>query len=113
MARFQRWHARTMASNVPIGMSWQTTKAIHPHMKYSKNPIINRFLQLTIEEGKSVRCLELGHCPNSTKTVRFRLGDGTDCQFVDDQDSRTFMKSWQDASDFVKRLRHVDLSPAL
>lgn len=81
-------------------------------MKYSKNPIINRFLQLTVDEGKSVRGVALCHCPDSAKTITFSLGDGSDCQFVADQDNRTFMQSWQDAADFVKRMRHVDLSPA-
>lgn len=81
-------------------------------MNYSKNPIINRFLQITIEEGKSVRGLTLGHCANSEKVVTFMLGDGTDQQYVAGQDGRSFMTSWKDAADFVKRLRSVDLSPA-
>lgn len=82
-------------------------------MNYSKNPIINRFLQITIEDGKSVRGLALGHCPTSNKTVTFSLGDGTDVHYVADQSNSAFMKSWKDAGDFVKRLRHVDLSPAI
>lgn len=82
-------------------------------MNYSKNPIINRFLQITIEDGKSVRGLALRHSPSSSKTVTFSLGDGTDLHFVADQSGTAFMNSWKDASEFVKRLRHVDLSPAI
>ena len=82
-------------------------------MKYSKNPIINRFLQITIEDGKSVRCLALGHHPNVAKTVTFCLGDGTDVHYVADEGGSAFMKSWKDAAEFVKRLRNVDLSPAI
>ena len=82
-------------------------------MKYSKNPIINRFLQITIEDGKSVRGLALAHYPSSAKSVTFCLGDGTDLEYVTEQDGPAFMKSWKDASEFVKRLRNVDLSPAI
>ena len=79
---------------------------------YSKNPIIDRFLQLTIEEGHSVRGVSLCHCPDAEKTVVFSLGDGSNRTLVADQDNAAFMTWWKDTSEFVRRLRNIDLSPS-
>lgn len=80
---------------------------------YSKNPIIDRFLQLTIEEGKSVRGVSLCYCTDSSLRIIFSLGDGSDQTLVSDYDSGSFMGFWRDASEFVKRLRGINLSPAI
>lgn len=80
---------------------------------YSRNPIIDRFLQLTIEEGHSIRGVSLCYCTDSSRRVVFSLGDGSDQTLVSEHDSSAFMEWWKDASEFVKRLRSVHLSPAL
>jgi hypothetical protein len=82
-------------------------------MSYSKNPIIDRFLQLTVDEGKSVRGLALTHRPDLQKTVVFSLDDGTDCQIVSREDSSAIIGWWRDASDLMKRMKHVDLNPSM
>ncbi len=79
---------------------------------YSQNPIIDRFLQLTIEEGHSVRGVSLCHCPDAAKTVVFSLGDGTNRTLLAGQDDGSFITWWKDTSDFVRRLRNIDLSPS-
>ena len=83
-------------------------------MTYSKNPIIDRFLQLTIDEGKSVRGVALTHSPSSTgKTVVFSLDDGTNCQLVTDSDRGAMIAWWRDSSNLMKKFRHVDLNPVV
>jgi hypothetical protein len=82
-------------------------------MSYSKNPIIDRFLQLTVDEGKSVRGLALSHSSNSQKTVVFSLDDGTNCQIVSREDSGALIAWWRDASALMKRMKHVDFNPAV
>ena len=83
----------------------------HP-MNYSKNPIIDRFLQLTIEEGKSVRGVSLCQRPNSCKVVVFSLDDGSDSHLVDTTDGSNFVSMWRDSSAMIRRFKSVDLSPA-
>jgi len=80
---------------------------------YSANPIINRFLQLTIEEGQSVRGVSLCYCTSMSKQVIFSLGDGSDQTLTSEHDTSAFMDWWKDACEFVKRLRGIHLSPAL
>ena len=79
---------------------------------YSQNPIIDRFLQLTVQEGQSVRGVFLCHCPDAEKTVVFALADGSNRTLIADQDDSAFMTWWKDTSDFVRRLRNIDLSPS-
>jgi len=81
-------------------------------MNYSKNPIIDRFLQLTIEEGKSVRGVSLCQRPNSCKVVVFSLDDGSDCHLADMADGSNFVSMWRDSSAMIRRFKSVDLSPA-
>ncbi|RYD34246.1 MAG: hypothetical protein EOP87_09575 [Verrucomicrobiaceae bacterium] len=80
---------------------------------YSRNPIIERFLQLTIQDGQSVRGVSLSYCMDSSQQVVFSLGDGSSQTLVSGQDTSAFMECWKDACDFVKRLRGIHLSPAL
>lgn len=82
-------------------------------MNYSTNPIINRFLQLTLEEGKSVRGVALSYDCCEEKKVIFSLSDGTNCQYGPVTDNRAFSGWWKDTSELVKKLRNVDLSPVL
>lgn len=81
-------------------------------MNYSKNPIIDRFLQLTIEEGKSVRGVSLCQRPNSGKVVVFSLDDGSDHHLADITDGSNFVSMWRDSSAMIRRFKSVDLSPA-
>lgn len=82
-------------------------------MTYSKNPIIDRFLQLTIDEGKSVRGVALAHSPNAGKTVVFSLADGTNCELVTRGDRSVMIGWWRDSSDLMKKFRHIDLNPVV
>jgi hypothetical protein len=81
-------------------------------MNYSKNPIIDRFLQLTIEEGKSVRGVSLCQRQDSNKVVVFSLDDGSDCQLLDGTDGAALVSQWRDSTALIRRFKSVDLSPA-
>lgn len=79
---------------------------------YSKNPIINRFLQLTVEEGQFIRSVSLCYCTSSSRQVVFSFEDGSDQRLLSDHDYSAFNDWWKDACDFLKRLRGIHLSPA-
>lgn len=82
-----------------------------PHT-YSKNPIINRFLQLTVEDGQFIRGVTLCYCTSNSRQVVFSFDDGSDQRLVSDHDHSVFTDWWMDACDFLKRLRGIHLSPA-
>jgi hypothetical protein len=79
---------------------------------YSKNPIIDRFLQLTIDEGKHIRGVSLCYCTSSLRQVIFSLDDGSNEKLVSDLDPCSFNASWKEACEFLKRLRGIHMSPA-
>lgn len=83
------------------------------HHRYSENPIIDRFLEFTIGEKKSVLAVSLYQGQDCLDHVIFTLEDGTSQTLDSELNSQEFMAWWQEASEFVRHLRGMCLSPGL
>jgi hypothetical protein len=125
VTKFQTWHAASESREHMTATTSMKSTSLKPtrsrrdatptggHHAYSKNPIINRFLQLTVEEGRSIRGVSLCYCTSSSRQVVFSFADGSDQKLVSESDNSAFNEWWKDACDVLKRLRGVHFSPAL